>query len=172
MGSGFMDLLMSLNLESENSALKVDKENLEKQVDRSILKKKNARLQSENEQLLEKIADLESQAVNSFRKLSQKTAESLESGSETGEAGWGYDWNKMHQPTQNLLQKPTHSSPPKTSVDSSFNLPSPRGSNSSVALISNNLRLPMHGPPTHQHITNQWQNLLIFCVIRWVNSYF
>jgi len=63
--------------------LKVDKENLEKQVDRSILKKKNARLQSENEQLLEKIADLESQAVNSFRKLSQKTAEGLESGSET-----------------------------------------------------------------------------------------
>ena len=137
-------------------------------MDRSILKKKNARLQSENEQLLEKIADLESQAVNSFRKLSQKTAESLESGSETGEAGWGYDWIKMHQPTQ----KPTHSSPPKTSVDSSFNLSSPRESNSSVALISNNLRLPTHGPPTHQHITNQWQNLLIFCVIRWVNSYF
>ena len=137
-------------------------------MDRSILKKKNARLQSENEQLLEKIADLESQAVNSFRKLSQKTAESLESGSETGEAGWGYDWIKMHQPTQ----KPTHSSPPKTSVDSSFNLSSPRGSNSSVALISSYLRLPTHGPPTHQHITNQWQNLLIFCVIRWVNSYF
>lgn len=137
-------------------------------MDRSILKKKNARLQSENEQLLEKIADLESQAVNSFRKLSQKTAESLESGSETGEAGWGYDWIKMHQPTQ----KPTHSSPPKTSVDSSFNLSSPRESNSSVALISNNSRLPTHGLPTHQHITNQWQNLLIFCVIRWVNSYF
>ena len=137
-------------------------------MDRSILKKKNARLQSENEQLLEKIADLESQAVNSFRKLSQKTAESLESGSETGEAGWGYDWIKIHQPTQ----KPTHSSPPKTSVASSFNLLSPRERNSSVALISNNLRLPTHGPPTHQHITNQWQNLLIFCVIRWVNSYF
>ena len=137
-------------------------------MDRSILKKKNARLQSENEQLLEKIADLESQAVNSFRKLSQKTAESLESGSETGEAGWGYDWIKMHPPTQ----KPTHSSPPKTSVASSFNLLSPRERNSSVALISNNLRLPTHGPPTHQHITNQWQNLLIFCVIRWVNSYF
>ena len=139
-------------------------------MDRSILKKKNARLQSENEQLLEKIADLESQAVNSFRKLSQKTAESLESGSETGEAGWGYDW--MHQPTQKLMLKPTHSSPPKTLVDSSFNLSSPREGNSSVALISNNLRLPTHGPPTHQHITNQWQNLLIFCVIRWVNSYF
>ena len=49
-----------------------------------------------------KIADLESQAVNSFRKLSQKTAESLESRSETGEAGWGYDW--MHQPKQNVFQ--------------------------------------------------------------------
>ena len=48
-------------------------QNLEKQVDRSIFEKK--------------IADLESQAINSFRKLSQKTAESLESGSETGEAG-------------------------------------------------------------------------------------
>ena len=146
----------------------MDKENLEKQVDRSILKKKNARLQSENEQLLEKIADLESQAVNSFRKLSQKTAESLESGSETGEAGWGYDWIEMQQPTQ----EPTHSSPPKTSVDSSPDLSSSRDSNSSVGLISNNLRMPTQGPPTHQHITNQWQNLILFCVIRWVNSYF
>ena len=63
-------------------------QNLEKQVDRSIFEKK--------------IADLESQAINSFRKLSQKTAESLESGSETGEAGWGYDW--MHQPKQNVFQ--------------------------------------------------------------------
>ena len=146
----------------------MDKENLEKQVDRSILKKKNARLQSENEQLLEKIADLESQAVNSFRKLSQKTAESLESGSETGEAGWGYDWIEMQQPTQ----EPTHSSPPKTPVDSSPDLSSSRDSNSSVGLISNNLRMPTQGPPTHQHITNQWQNLILFCVIRWVNSYF
>ena len=146
----------------------MDKENLEKQVDRSILKKKNARLQSENEQLLEKIADLESQAVNSFRKLSQKTAESLESGSETGEAGWGYDWIEMQQPTQ----EPTHSSPPKTSVDSSPDLSSFWDSNSSVGLISNNLRMPTQGPPTHQHITNQWQNLILFCVIRWVNSYF
>ena len=168
----FEPKLIILYSESENSALKVDKENLEKQVDRSILKKKNARLMSENAELLEKIADLESQAVNSFRKLSQKTAENLESGSETGEAGWGYDWIEMHKPTQKLVQKPTHSSPPKTSVDSSIDLSSSRGSNSSVALISNYFREPTQGPPTHEHPTNQWQNLFLFCAIRWVNSYF
>ena len=157
-----------MSSESENSALKVDKENLEKQVDRSILKKKNARLQSKNQELLEKIADLESQAINSFRKLSQKTAENLESGSETGEAGWGFDRIEMQQPTQ----EPTHSSPPKTSVDSSIDYSSSSGNNSSVALISNNLREPTQGSPTHEHPTNQWQNLFLFCVIRWVNSYF